>query len=85
MYVMYNFLNKLFFNKSKNLIALKTLGKPKNFNKTPLGETGYQGNPYVLLTGCLGNHFFDLPLSQHSQLVHCAVHWLPAPHCAALV
>ena len=35
MYVMYNFLNKLISKKSKSFIALKTLGKPKYFNKTP--------------------------------------------------
>ena len=57
---MYNFLNKLIFKKSKSFIALKTLEKPKHFNKTTLGETGYLGNPYFLLTGCLGIQFFDL-------------------------
>ena len=41
MYVMYYFLNKLLFLKnSKNFLVLKTLGKPKNFNKTSLGENG---------------------------------------------
>ena len=33
----------------------------KNFNKTPLGETGYLCNTYVLLTGRLGIQFFDTP------------------------
>ena len=61
MYVMYNFLNKLIFKKSKSFTALKTLGKPKKFNKTPLGETGCLANPYFLLTGCLAIQFFDLP------------------------
>ena len=60
MYVMYYFLNKLIFKKKlKSFIALKTLGKPKNFNKTPLGETKCLCNPYFLLTGCIGNQFFD--------------------------
>ena len=45
MYVIYNFLNNLIFKKIKSFYALKTLGKPKNFNKTPLGETGCLGNP----------------------------------------
>ena len=35
----------------------------KNFNKTPLGETGCLGNPYFLHTSCLGIQFFDSPLS----------------------
>ena len=61
MYVMYNFLNKLIFRKTKRLIALKTLSKSINFNKTPLGETGCLANPYFLLTGCLGMQFFDSP------------------------
>ena len=61
MYVIYNFLNKLIFKKIKSFYALKTLGKPKNFNKTPLGETGYLGDPYFLFTRCLGNQFFDSP------------------------
>ena len=83
MYVMYNFLNKLIFKETKGFIALKTLGKPTNFNKTPLGKTGCLCNPYVLLTGCLGLQFFLFTsLSQHSQLGHL---WLPTPHCAALV
>ena len=56
-----NFFNKLVFKKTKGFIALKTLGKPNNFNETPLGETGCLGNPYFLLTGCLGIQFFDLP------------------------
>ena len=56
MYVMYNFLNKLIFKKTNGFIALKTLGKPKNLNKTPLGEAGCLGNPYLLIH----------PLSQHS-------------------
>ena len=34
-----------------------------NFNKTPLGEIGCLGNPYFLLTGCLGIQFFDSPPS----------------------
>ena len=58
---MYSFLNKLIFKKSKSFIALKTLGKPKKFNKTPLGKTGCLANPYFLLTGCLAIQFFDLP------------------------
>ena len=33
-------------------------GKPF---KTPLGETGYLGNPYFLLTGCLGIQFLIHP------------------------
>ena len=45
----------------KGFIVLKTLGKPKKFNKAPLGETGCLGNPYFLLTGCLGIQFFDSP------------------------
>ena len=49
MYIMYNFLNKLIFVKTKGFVALKPLGKPKNFNKTPLGETGRLGNPYLCL------------------------------------
>ena len=48
--------------------------------KTPLGETGCLINPYFLLTGCLGIHFFIH--SQHSQLGYF---WLPTPHCAVLV
>ena len=56
---MYDFLNKLIFLKIKSFIALKTLGKPKNFNKTPLGETGCLGNAYFILTGCLGIEVFD--------------------------
>ena len=56
---MYNFSNKLIFKRKKGFIALKTLGKPKNFNKTPLGETGCLGNPYFLLTSYLGIQFFD--------------------------
>ena len=60
-YVNYgNFLNKLILKKIKSFIALKTLGKPKNF-KTPIGKTGCLGNPHFLLTGCLGIQFFDLP------------------------
>ena len=51
---MYNFLNKLIFKKVKSFIALKTSVKPKNFNKTPLGETRCLCNTYFLLTGCLG-------------------------------
>ena len=58
---MYNFLNKLIFKRIKSFIALKTLGKPKNFNKTPLGETGCRGNLYFLLTGCLDIQFFYSP------------------------
>ena len=58
---MYYFLNKLFLKKSKSFIALKTLGKPKNFNKTSLVETGCLCNPYFLLTGCLSIQFFDSP------------------------
>ena len=54
LYVMYNFLNKLIFKKIKSFTALKTLGKSKNFNKTPLGKTGYLGNHLFLLTGCQG-------------------------------
>ena len=64
LYVMYNFLNKLIFEKTKGFIALKTLGKPKKIFKkilTPLGETGCPGNPYFLLTDCLGIQFFDSP------------------------
>ena len=57
MYVMYYFLNKLIFS----FIASKTLGKLKNFNKSPLGENGSLGNPYFLLTRCVGIQFFDLP------------------------
>ena len=53
---MYNFLNKLIFKKANGFIALKTLGKPKNLNKIPLGEAGCLGNPYFLIH----------PLSQHS-------------------
>ena len=60
MYVMYNFLNKIVFEKTKDFIALKTLGKPKTFKITSLGETGSLGNPYFFLTGCLGIQFFDL-------------------------
>ena len=57
MYVKYYFLNKTNLKKkSKSFIALKTLGKPKNFNKTPLGETGCLGNFYFFLTGCIGIH-----------------------------
>ena len=58
---MYYFLNKLIFKKSKSFIALKTLGKAKKIDKTPLGETGGLKNPHVLLTGCLGIQFFYLP------------------------
>ena len=55
-YVNYgNFLNKLIIEKIKKFYC------PKNFNKTPLGETGCLGNLYFLLTGCLGIQFFDLP------------------------
>ena len=43
--------------KNQTLLAQK----PKNFNKTSFGETGCLGNPYFLLTGCLGIQFFDLP------------------------
>ena len=32
-----------------------------NLNKIPLGEFGCLSNPYILLTGCLGIQFFDLP------------------------
>ena len=53
-----------------------------NFNKTPLGETGCLGNPYFLLTGCLGIQFFDSLLYHHSQLGHLS---LATPHCAPLV
>ena len=53
-----------------------------NLNKTPLEETGFLGNSYFLLTGCLSIQFFDSPLSQHSQLDYL---WLPTSHCAALV
>ena len=60
MCVLYNFLNKLIFKKIKSFIALKILGRPKNF-KTPLGETGCLGNPYILLTGCLDISLFDSP------------------------
>ena len=55
MYVMHYFSKKLIF------IALKTLAKPKNFNKTPLRETGCLGTPYFLLTGYLGIQFFVSP------------------------
>ena len=58
---MYSFLNKIIFEKFKSFIALITLGKTKNFNKTPLGETGCLGNPYLLLTGCIGIQFFNSP------------------------
>ena len=44
-YVSYgNFLNKLIKKIQKVLLL-------KNFNKTPLGETGHLGSPYFLLTG----------------------------------
>ena len=66
MYAMYYFLNKLIFKKARSFIALKTLGKPKNFNKAPLGETGCLCNRYFLLTGCLGIQFFDSPLSPNT-------------------
>ena len=50
------------FKKIKNK-KIKTLlaQKPKDFNKTPLGETVCLGYPYFLLTGCLGNQLFDSP------------------------
>ena len=42
-------------------------GHVKIINKTPLGQTGCLGNPYFLLTGCLGIQFLDSPpFSQHS-------------------
>ena len=57
--------------------------KVKIFSKTPLWETGCLGNPYSLLTGCLGIQFFNLPpSSKDSQLRYL---WLSTPHCAALV
>ena len=75
MNVMYNFLNKLIFKKIKSFITLKTLFKPKHFNKTPLGETGCLSNPHFLLTGCLDIQvFFHLPLPTQSvrpPLVTC--------------
>ena len=61
---MYYFLNKLIFKKIyffKSFIGLKTLGKAKNFSKTPLGETGCLCNPCFLLTGYIGIQFFDSP------------------------
>ena len=83
MNVMYNFLNKLIFKEIKRFITLKTLFKPKHFNKTPLRETGSLSNPHFLLTGCLDIQlFFFTSLSQHSQLGHLL---LPAPHSTALV
>ena len=51
--------------KSKNIVVLLNLDKPLGWplifhlNKTPLGETRCLGNPYFLLTGCLGIQFFD--------------------------
>ena len=36
-------------------------GQVKNFNKSPLGQTGCLCNPYFLLTGCLSIQFFDSP------------------------
>ena len=38
-------------------------------SKTPLGETGCQGNPYFLLTGCIGIQFFDSPPFSPTQSV----------------
>ena len=64
------------------MVAFKWLLLMFSLNKTPLGETGCLGNPYFVLTGCLGIQFFDSPISQHSQLSYL---WLPTPHCAALV
>ena len=68
----------------KNMISIvfRWLLMIFSLNKTPLGETGCLGNPYILLTGCLGIQFFDSPLSQHSQLCYL---WLPTSQCAALV
>ena len=43
-----------FFKKTKGFIAIKNLDKPKNFNKTLLGETECLPNPYFSFTGCLG-------------------------------
>ena len=59
MYGIYFFLNKLILKKSKSFIALKTLGKPKIFSKTILGETECLCNPYTLFTGCLAIEFSD--------------------------
>ena len=58
---MYYFLNKLILKKIKKFIALNTLGKPKNFNKTPLGETGCLG----ILTFCLLATLIHFPLLTH--------------------
>ena len=53
-----------------------------NPNKTRLGETGYLGKLFFLLTVCVGIHFFDSPtFSQHSQSAKLL---LPTPHCTAL-
>ena len=60
MYVLNNFLNKLIFKKLKSFIALKTLGNPINFNKTP----ECLSNSYFLLTDCLGIQFLiHFPIS----------------------
>ena len=54
-----------------------------SLNKTPLGETGCQRNPYFFyLLVAQASSFLIHPLSQHSQLGYL---WLPTPHCAALV
>ena len=44
-------------------------GHVKIINKTPLGQTGCLGNPYFLLTGCLGIRFLDSPPFFSTQLV----------------